>query len=286
MTWNEQSRPAIGIAYSGYTPRFLREHPDAIDYVEVPYELLAHDPSVIAVAEQKPVVLHCASLSVAGSVPPSRETLDSIRHWVERTSTPWLGEHLSFITANAPPPGELADEYAPGEPYNLGYTIHPPMNGEAVETVLRSIDLAHKELGAPLLLENPPLYFRPPGSRMTQTELITRIVERSSVGLLLDLTHFLITCRNSGVDPAGEIRKFPLSRVVEVHVSGVDEQEGAHWDNHSTKAPDEVFELLAYVLDQVTPKAITMEYNWSLRFPIEFLLEEIERVHAVMKAPA
>jgi len=286
MDWKEQTRPAIGVAYSGYMPRFLREHPGAIDYVEIPFELLEHDPSVIAAAAQKPVVLHCASMSVAGSVPPPRVTLDSIRHWIERTSSPWLGEHLSFITANAPEASASANEYAPGEPYNLGYTVHPPMNEEAVRTVLGSIQLAQTEFDVPLLLENAPLYFRVPGSRMTQTEFITEIVDRSTVGLLLDLTHFLITARNTGVDPLEEIRSFPLGRVVEVHISGVDEQEGTHWDNHSTKAPDEVFDLLAFVLQRTAPRAITMEYNWSLRFPIHFLLDEIRRVHNVLKAAA
>ncbi len=286
MNWTERASPAIGIAYSGYTPRLLREHGDALDYVEIPYELLMHNPAVLESVGEKPVALHCASMSIAGSVPPSRATLESIDGWIRRTRTPWLGEHLSFITAQAPEDGSPADEYAPGEPYNLGYTIHPPMNEEAVQTVLRSIRLAERTFAVPLLLENPPLYFRVPGSRMSQTEFIGEIVARSSVGLLLDLAHFTITARNCDLDPLQEIRSFPLERVVEVHISGIDEQEGTRWDNHSTKAPAEIFDLLAFVLENRRVQAITMEYNWSLRFPIDFLLEELERVRRVLQAVA
>lgn len=276
--------PAIGIAYSGYTSTFLRHHPDAIDYVEVPFELLEHDPAAIEVRAVKPIVLHCASLSIAGSVPPPPETVAAIRRWVAETETPWLGEHLSFITADRQIAGPGADEYAPGEPYNIGYTVHPPMNDEAVETVLESIERFQTSFDVPLLLENPPLYFPVPGSRMGQIEFVGQIAERApALGLLLDLTHFLITSRNVGFDPIEMIASYPLERVVEIHVSGVDEQQGTHWDNHASQAPDVVFAMLAKVLPRAPARAITLEYNWSSRFPAEMLLSELARTREVIE---
>lgn len=274
--------PAVGIAYSSSTPAFLSRHPEAVDYVEVPFELLQHDPAAAEVGQVKPIVLHCASLSVAGSVPPSEETVAAIRRWVETTGTPWVGEHLSFISAEAV---TGADEYAPGEPYNIGYTVAPPMNEETVETVLAAVARDGESLGVPLLLENPPLYFPVPGSTMGQIELVRELVNRlPSLGLLLDLTHFLITARNVGFDPLTEIGRYPLERVVEVHVSGVEEQEGAHWDNHASRAPEIVFELLGEVLPRAPARAVTLEYNWSSRFPSSVLLDELARARAVIAA--
>ena len=49
MTLDGGAAPAIGVAYSGYTPTLLREHGHAVEYVEVPYELLRHNPSVIEI---------------------------------------------------------------------------------------------------------------------------------------------------------------------------------------------------------------------------------------------
>lgn len=269
--------PAIGIAYSDYTPRFLREHGEAIDYVEVPFELLRHNAAVIEIAAAKPIVLHCASMSVAGAVPPPESTVDDICGWIDRTETPWIGEHLSFITAEREAAGPVADEYAPGEPYNIGYTVCPPMNEDTIGRVLRSIRRAEERFPVPMLLENPPIYFPIPGSTMTQIEFVGEICDRSDIGLLLDLAHFYITSQTVGFDPLEAISDYPLERVVEVHLSGVETEAGGHWDNHARRAPEIEFELLSAVLDRADVRGITLEYNWSARFPPAVLLDEIAR---------
>jgi hypothetical protein len=69
-----------------------------------------------------------------------------------------------------------------------------------------------------------------PGSTMSQLEFIDELCRRCDVGLLLDLAHFYITSKTLNFDPVDELEHFPLSRVVEVHISGVDEQQGMHWD--------------------------------------------------------
>jgi uncharacterized protein len=275
-------RPAIGIAHSGYTSTFLERHPDSVDYVEIPFELLRHDSTAIEVSCSKPVVLHCASMSMAGSVPPSEATVAQIQEWIGRTGTPWLGEHLSFITADRSEAGNGADEYAPGEPYNIGYTVSPPMNDETVDRVLGAIGFCDRRFAIPLILENPPLYFVTPGSTMTQTEFIVEICARSRVGLLLDLAHFYISSQTMRFDPLAEIDSLPLERVVEAHISGVDIQGGAHWDNHAGRAPEIELELLRRLLERSQVQGVTLEYNWSSQFPMTVLLEEIGRVRTVI----
>lgn len=278
--------PAIGIAYSGYTPDFLRRHGAAVDYVEVPFELFRHNPAVVAIGEVKPIVLHCASLSIAGALPPSEETVAAIAGWISDTGTPWLGEHLSFITAEREGAGAVADEYAPGEPYNIGYTVCPSMNEATVERVLRSIRFARDRFPVPMLLENPPVYFPIPGSTMTQIEFVAEICEREETGLLLDLAHFFITSQTMGFDPLQAIADYPLERVVEVHLSGVEDEAGGHWDNHARRAPEIEFELLSAVLERARVRGITLEYNWSARFPPAVLLDEIARARERVEAAA
>jgi uncharacterized protein len=283
MAWDtaERGAPAIGVAYAAYVQSFLDAHGHEIDYVEVPYELLRHDPSVIDLRARKPIVLHCASLSVAGRIPPEPTTVSDIAAWVERTETPWLGEHLSFITAERGDAGANADEYAPGEPYNIGYTVCPSMNEASIERVMRSLRLARERFPVPMLLENPPVYFPIPGSTMTQVEFVREICDRSSTTqLLLDLAHFYITSQTMGFDPLEAIDAYPLERVVEVHLSGVETEAGGHWDNHSKRAPDIEFDMLELVLERAPVQGITLEYNWSARFPPAVLLEEIHRTRA------
>ncbi|MDR3632351.1 MAG: DUF692 family protein [Isosphaeraceae bacterium] len=277
------SEPRIGLAHSGYVRTFLQEHPDAIDYVEMPYELLQHEPRVQAIAELKPLVLHCASLSVAGTVPPSDETVRAIQHWIEATQTPWLGEHLAFVTADRIEAGPFADAYAAGEPYNIGYTVNPVTNAETVDLVLRKLELYSKTFPVPVLLENAPVYFRAPGSTMSQTEFICELCKHSDLLLLLDLAHHFITCKTIGVDPFDELLSLPLDRVTEVHISGVDCQEGMHWDDHTMRAPSEIDRLLQMTLARAPVRAVTLEYNWSMRFSQGILLEEIAKTREILR---
>ncbi|TDW91132.1 DUF692 family multinuclear iron-containing protein [Kribbella sp. VKM Ac-2566] len=275
------SQPSLGVAYSSRTPGFLASNPDAVDHVELPFELLEHAPKVSEIARAKPVILHCASLSIAGSLPAPPTTLAAIDDWSARLASPWIGEHLSFISADRAASGEHTDEYAPGEPYNIGYTVAPPWNEHTLRTVVAAVEAAGRRLRAPLILENPPIYFPIPSSTMTQTEFIGELCRRSPVGLLLDLAHFYITSRTMGFDPLRELLALPLERVVEVHISGVDEEVGASWDNHASRAPDIEFELLQHVLAHGGVRAITLEYNWSAEFPNRVLLEEIARARSV-----
>jgi len=285
VSWD--GHPKLGVAYSGYTPDFTLKHPEEFDYVEVPFELLRHDPSVISIADVKPIVLHCASLSIAGTVPPATQVVEAVASWAQRTGTPWIGEHLSFVTASRENAGPFADEYAPGEPYNIGYTVSPPMNESALEVVLRALDFCRERFDVPVLLENAPIYFRAPGTTMTQVEFLREICARApQQPLLIDLAHFYITSQTTKFDPFREIESLPLERVVEVHVSGVDDQEDGHWDNHAARAPEAVLELLALVLRRARVKAVTLEYNWSSQFPATVLLEEIHRVREVVAGAA
>jgi uncharacterized protein len=278
-----RSTPGVGVAYSARTPPFLASHPGSIDYIEIPFELLQHAPGVGDIAKNQPVVLHCASLSVAGSVPAADETFAAVQDWVDRLDSPWLGEHLSFISADPLLAGAHADAYAPGEPYNIGYTVSPPWNAETLGIVTTTIARAAEQLSVPMILENPPIYFRVPGSTMTQTEFIAELCAQTPVGLLLDLAHFYISSETVGFDPLTEIQLLPLDRVVEVHISGVDEETGAHWDNHAARAPKIEFDLLQVVRAGAHDlRAVTLEYNWSAKFPNAVLLEEIARTREAL----
>jgi uncharacterized protein (UPF0276 family) len=114
-------------------------------------------------------------------------------------------------------------------------------------------------------------------------DFIVEVASRCEVGLLLDLTHFLITSLNTGVDPAREIDRLPLERVVEIHISGLSRQSGIVWDDHAAPAPPRVFALLERVLLRARPRALTFEYNWSATFPQAILLAHIDRARTLLQ---
>jgi uncharacterized protein (UPF0276 family) len=269
---------SIGLAYGPSVPAFIEANPGSIDYVEIPFEQLRHTPQLSSVQETIPVVLHCASMSVAGSVPPKDETLDAINYEAERTRTPWIGEHLAFVSAD----GLKMDEETAGAPTALTYTVCPQMSEETVELVADNLNALQPRFDVPLILENSPQYFTVPGSTMLMVDFIRAVFERCDAGLLLDLSHFLITMLNTGQDASKEIDRLPLERVVEIHISGWNTQSGVVWDDHATPAGPVVFDLLKRVMRRARPRAVTLEYNWSPSFPQAILKSHLDRVRQMV----
>jgi uncharacterized protein len=262
-------RPRVGLAYAAYVPELLTRHAGFVDYVEIPFERLQHDPETALLLGDTSTILHCASLSVAGSVPASETLLTDVHRWASQLATPWIGEHLAFVTAVG----------LQGEPVNVGYTVAPPLNRSSLKRVIAARDQYERSLNQKIILENPPQYFSVPGSTMDQFEFISALCAETDLELLFDISHFLITARNLGLDPEDALSKLPLNRVREVHMSGVRYEMQTYWDDHGQRAPEEAFQLLRQTLAYSRPSAITLEYNWSARFPEEFVLADIARVH-------
>lgn len=271
----------IGLAYGTGVPGFLERNPNRVDYVEIPFEQLRHAPSVASILEILPAILHCASMSVAGFVPVADATLAAIQREAQRLQTPWIGEHLAFILAD-PPIGFANPD---NKPYTvLNHTVCPQLSPELLQQVADNLALLSEKFPMPLILENPPQYFHVPGSTLSMVDFIIELCRSSSIDLLLDLSHFLITSINMGFNPKEEIERLPLERVREIHISGLNVKAGIAWDDHSIPAPEPVFELLRQVLRRARPDALTFEYNWAPDFPDEVLLRQLGRARELLGA--
>ena len=275
------TRPAgetrVGMAYSPSTLAFARAHPGLIDYVEIPFEQLRHDPGVGRIQDEFPLILHCASMSVAGFVPPAQASVDALVRETARTCSPWVGEHLAFLSADpiGVPPGHE-------EPTQLGYTVTPQYSAEVLDQVVANVARLAPQLPVPLILENSPQYMALPGSTMTMVEFIAELVAASGVQLLLDLSHFAITAHNMGDDLDAALDHFPVEQVVEVHLSGHSRQSGIWWDDHGVPAPEGSFRLLERLLERTRPNALTFEYNWGSGIAESVIERHIERARMML----
>jgi uncharacterized protein len=283
--WEGGPSPRVGLAYSPYVDDLVTSGADGPpvdpDYVEVPFEALRHDPALMGLRDHVPLVLHCASLSVAGFVPPKAATVSAVQRAARETGTPWIGEHIAFLTA-AP----LANVF--GDPvegdYDVGYTVAPSLNRTTLGRVVETTRSLSRAFDAPLILENPPTYFPMPDTTMSQAQFLAALCDESDVGLLLDLTHLYVSGCNLGFDPLAALLEVPLDRVVEMHLSGASERSSVMWDDHAVAAPEAVFELMGAALKRARPRAITLEFNWSAAFPTTLLREMFDRTRAVLTA--
>lgn len=271
------NRTRIGLAYGPGFDSFIESNADGVDYVEIPFEQLRHTPELGQIRDTLPIVLHSASLSVAGFIPPSQATLDALAVQVAHTRTPWIGEHLAFVSADGI--SEEADRDL--TPTNLTYTLCPQLSEETIARVAENMAAYARLFPVPLILENSPQYFVVPGSTMSLTEFVSAVAARTGAGLLLDLSHFVITALNTGTDALQEIDLLPLERVVEVHVSGYNEQGGTVWDDHAAPASPLVFDLLARVAARARPRALTLEYNWQA-FPASLVRSHIDHCRRIL----
>jgi hypothetical protein len=268
----------LGLAFGPGTLEFAKSHLDIVDYIELPFEQLQHSPSLSQIQESVPLLLHCASMSIAGFVAPSNATIEAIARQAVNTGTPWIGEHLAFVLADG-----LSDELETQSYVNsLTYTVCPQLSEETVRRVAQNLEILRPQFSAPLILENSPQYFTVPGSTMSMTQFIREVVSLCDVNLLLDLSHFLVTARNTNADVFIELDGLPLERITEVHISGLSVQSGIAWDDHASPAPPVVFELLARVLERVLPQAVTFEYNWSPTFPTAIIDAHIQRARELL----
>jgi uncharacterized protein (UPF0276 family) len=290
---------AVGLSYSGFAEKIVAEGREHIDFVEIPFEQLVHTPAAVKLKDKVPLLLHCASLSIAGNLPPAPGLVTRLVECIEETGTPWLGEHIAYVRADgvwreiAEHPALVAESGDDSStmpvsniPFNVGYTVSPQLSDPIQQRVLRNALDWRQRLGLPVLLENGPIYFQMPGSTMSQSDFIRGLCAGSdNVLLLLDLAHLAITCGNLGLDPASVLDGLPLERVVEVHLSGLSRQSNMVWDDHSYGAPPVVFTLLERLLNSSSPKAITLEYNWDSDFSTEVFHRDLQRVRGLVAGP-
>lgn len=267
----------VGLAYSPHAAQFARARPGIVDYIELPFEQLRHDPLVGAIQNDIPVILHCASMSMAGFIPPDDRMIEALACEVERTRSPWVGEHLAFLSAEPldAPPGH-------DEPTQLTYTVSPQYSEEVLVQVVANLNRLAPCVSAPIILENSPQYLALPGSTMTMVEFIAALVTACDAQLLLDLSHFAITAHNMGYDVDRAFDRFPAENVVEVHMSGHSLRSGVMWDDHATPAPESSFRLLERLLERSRPRALTFEYNWGPGFPEALIERHIDRARRLV----
>lgn len=269
-------KPAlIGMAHGPGVLPLVERYPHLLDYIELPFELLRHDPSALKTKNTAPIILHCASMSIAGFVPPADATLDAIAAKVDLTGTPWIGEHLAFISADPLPGSALHD------PTTLTYTVCPQLSEEVLENACANVARLQDRFSVPLIVENSPQYFAIPGSTMSIVDFVAEFHRRTDVGMLLDLAHFRISAMNMNFEPAREILRLPLEKVVEIHISGFDIQAETAWDDHAGLADEETFDLLAVVLSRARPRAITFEYNWSPELDDDVIVQQVDRARSM-----
>lgn len=174
--------------------------------------------------------------------------------------SPWYCDHMLF--------GDMASSYMWSQPLQF-----------SKQEVIRVADRAAKLqdlLKLPLLHENAFYYARFPGSTIAEAEFLAELITRAGTHMLLDLHNVFANDVNTpGYDRWQFLRTIPLDRVVEIHIAGGQHLEDWYHDLHNNHVPDEVYEMLDWVLPRAPNlRAITLEAQGPEHTPMSRAVDD------------
>ncbi|WBB73011.1 DUF692 domain-containing protein [Micromonospora sp. WMMD1128] len=269
-------RLGAGLGYRTALHQDIVANADRIDFLEVISDQYLYAPPekllrLLELGDAFPLIPHGVGLSVGTAAPLDGDYLDRLAQFVEATRGHWFSDHLSFTRT----PDVDVEQLTP-----VWFTE------ESLEAVCRNVrQLKARIPEPPFLLENVTYYFPIPDNDLSEAEFITRVLEETDTGLLVDVNNVWINSVNLGFDPYEFLNSIPLDRVVQMHIAGGVELAGMLVDTHSSAVNEQVWALAAHVVERAPVKAILLE--WDSDWP-EFaeLLDHLDRARDLLPAPA
>lgn len=265
--------PQLGVGLGYRTPLHDETvgNADRIDFLEVISDRYLYAPPerterLLALGDRFPLIPHGVGMSVGTAAPLDADYLDRLAAFVERLDPPWFSDHLSFSKV----PETDIDQLTP-----LWFTE------ESLDVVCRNIRDVKTRILTPLLLENITYYFPIPDNDMSEPEFLTRVLEDTDIGLLLDVNNVWVNSVNLGYDPYEFLSSIPLERTVQIHLAGGHMFHDLLVDTHSAPVADEVWDLLAFVVSRAPVKAVLLE--WDSEWPaFTELIGHLDRARGII----
>jgi uncharacterized protein len=262
-------RVGVGLGYHTEFRDGILNHPEEIDFVEVITERCfnaAEQKKLEPITTSMPVVCHGLRLSLGTDEALDGAYLDNLAVVLERLRPIWFSDHLSMSQAGG---------------IDIGHLAPLPFTQEMVEIVCTKIIKLRQNFSAPFVLENITYYFQLPGAEMTEWEFVTRILDGSDCGMLLDLNNLYVNAKNHHYDAYEFLNSIPLERVVEVHLAGGLLRDGVYVDTHGHSVGDKVWEYLEFVCRRASVKGIVLERDQNFP-PFDELLAELQRARLIL----
>jgi hypothetical protein len=254
----------VGAFYNPHLAADLLDPPVPIDHLAMADPPRDDDELWPRIKERYTLLLHDYLGQL--SEPMSPANVERARRLAAMYETPWVAEHFQCL-------------HTQDGRYNLNY-VFPPLYTEGfLERFVTNASALAAELDQPLVMENIPGFFETSSSTMPEPEWLHRFFDRTGCGFLLDLPHVWIEAHYRGRRPRAWLEEFPLDRVVELHVAGVDEDEDLHGPWIAPSEPEE--EMLDFLVDalEACPNARAVTFDaFSPSLTAEALFRTVERV--------
>ena len=166
---------------------------------------------------------------------------------------------------------------------------------QVLKVILSDVKLFVDRFGPDrIIIENSP-YHADRGNTLrlcVEPDIITRVVEETGCGLLLDISHAVITAKQLGINPYEYLSRLPVNKIKELHFAGIHHIIGRWVDHLSILKRD--WPWLDWVLSRIqssewhTPWLLAFEYGgvgpeFEWRCDPKILLEQIPKLYERVK---
>ena len=210
-------------------------------------------PEMIDEAQElRPVAVHFTLKAGRGKT--KKADWEQIGRWLEQTGTRYVNIHLE------PRPADYSSERG-SMPVD---TTDPAHRRQVLERTLDDMWPLVQRFGAKrVIAENAP--YRPAGTLLrpaAETEFVTQVVEQTGCGLLLDISHAMISAHHLGISAQEYMSQLPVKSLRELHFAGVHDQNG--WLQDHLPALPADWEILSWVIERI--RAGDWPKPWLLAF--------------------
>lgn len=271
IPFSELSKLGSGI---GFRPNFRAElflNREKVDFLEITADhYIDSTPQKLAelrlLKEHFPLIPHGLSLSLGSAEGLDEIYLEKFAALVEEIQPEWCSDHICFTKSGG---------------IDIGHLSPVPFTCEAVDVLVKNIERVKSRIKTPLILENITYTFRYPQAEMSETEFLTKVLEESDCGLLLDVTNLYINSVNHGFDWRRFLDEIPLERVVQLHFVGGHQHGNILIDSHSQQTQAEIWEVFREVCRRTEVKGVILERDENFP-PFAMLLEELATAKMIL----
>ncbi|MDQ3749401.1 MAG: DUF692 domain-containing protein, partial [Acidobacteriota bacterium] len=215
------------------------------------------------------LVPHGLNLSLGSAEGIDENYLEKFTRLVDTVKPAWFSDHICFTRSGGKEIGHLAPV---------------PYTNEAVKVFVRNITRVKARIKTPLILENITYTNRFPSSEMSESEFITRILEETDCGLLLDITNLYINSKNFSFDWREFLDQLPMERIIQLHFVGTHKHNNRLVDAHANKTDAEIWDVFREVCSRANVKGAILERDENFP-PFTEILSEIETAKSLYKNP-
>ncbi len=256
------NRISIGTFYNPHLAEALLASADVVDHLAMADPPAVNDRMFPYVRARFPLLLHDYLGQLAD--PLSAYALERARRLQEMYRGPWVAEHFQCL--------HTADGSR-----SLEYVFPPLYTEEFLRRFVANARVLRNAVGAELVMENIPGFFSLEHAQMSEGEFLRRFFDETGCGFLVDVPHIWLAAHYQERDAREYMSEFPLARVVEIHVAGVEQDRDLEgpWIAPTLPTP-EILDLALYVADRAPGlRAVTVD-AFSPQLTAEMLLESVE----------